>query len=209
MNYKDLLSSDDFAEIASIKHTDLRSFLASEVEKQPLWARIANILQVSGLLAFFLGGFKAFMPFFTHRQTENLWWLFAGLIFTFTILIVLHELIHALSYRMVGARQLSFGMNLKKFIFYVQANQYVLNYKQFKVVALAPVIAIGILSLLGMVSFYNQPIFYFIIPVFAFHTIFCGGDFGLLCFFQNRPDQEIVTFDVKAESKTYFFGRIK
>lgn len=209
MTYNELLANDDYQEIASVKHTEMKDFVVSEVVENQGWARIANMYQIAGVLAFVLGGFKAFMPFFVQREAVYLWWLFFGLIFTFTVLIVLHELIHAIAYRRVGARHLSFGMELRKFLFYVQADREVLNYKQFKIVALAPVILVGLLSTLGMVIFYNQPAFYFFLPIFSFHSLFCGGDFGLLCFFQNRPDQNILTFDVKEEGKTYFYASKK
>jgi hypothetical protein len=98
-------------------------------------------------------------------------------------------------------------MKLRQFMFYVQADKQVLDYNQFKIVALAPVVSVAILSILGMILFYNQPAFYFFIPIFAFHSVFCGGDFGLLCFFANRPESKIYTFDVKQEEKTYFYAQ--
>lgn len=206
MTYNELVSNPEFEQIASIEHSEIRSFVLGEVAKRPLWAHIANIVQITGLLVFVFGAFKVFVLFFERNETAYFRWLLYGLIFTFTFLIVIHELIHAIAYRIVGARHLSFGMNLRKFMFYVQADKQVLNYKQFQMVALAPAIIIGIISLLGLVFFYNQPAFYFLVPVFAFHGIFCGGDFGLLCFFQNHSDREIVTFDIKAEGKTYFYS---
>jgi protein-S-isoprenylcysteine O-methyltransferase Ste14 len=206
MTYKELKEQHEYTEIASVYHSEIKTFIVAEVEKQPLWAKIANMYQITGVLAFVLGAFKAFMPYLTSFETSNLIWLGIGLLFTFSVLIVLHEFIHALAYRWVGANKISFGMELKKFLFYVQADRQVLNYKQFQIVALAPVITVGFLSMLGMVIFYNSPVFFFFLPIFAFHSLFCGGDFGLLCFFQNRPETEILTFDVKEEKKTYFYA---
>lgn len=206
MTYDELINNPRYTEIYSLSHSDIKEMVVSEVAANNGYARVANMYQLAGLLAFMLGGFKAFMPYFVQRESVYLWWLFAGLVFSFTVLIPVHELIHAAAYRYVGARKLSFGMKLRKFLFYVQADKQVLNYRQFKIVALAPVVVVGALSILGMAVFYNQPAFYFFLPVFAFHSLFCAGDFGLLCFFQNRPDQEIFTFDIKAEGKTYFYA---
>jgi hypothetical protein len=125
------------------------------------------------------------------------------------VLIVIHELIHALAYKFVGATHLSFGMNLKQFVFYVQADKQILNYKQFRLVALAPALVVSSLSIIAMLVFYQHAVFYFFIPIFAFHSVFSGGDFGLLCFFSNRNDKDIVTFDIKAEGKTYFYAKSK
>lgn len=209
MTYSELINNNEYAEIASVSHHDIKTFVIAEIEKQPLYARIANMYQITGVLAFVLGGFKAFMPFFTNRETIYLFWLLGGLVFTFSVLIIVHELIHAMAYRAVGARELSFGMNIRKFIFYVQANKQVLNFKQFQIVALAPVTIVAALSIIAMAVLYQHPAFYFFIPIFAFHSIFCSGDFGLLCFFQNRPKMDIVTFDVKNEAKTYFYAKSK
>ena len=132
----------------------MMNFIVAELQKQPPFARIANMYQITGLLAFAIGGFSAFKLFFTNRETVYLWWLLAGIIFTFSILIALHELIHAAAYRLVGEKKLSFGMNLRKFMFYVQADGQVLSFKQFQIVALAPAILVSGLSLIGMAVFY-------------------------------------------------------
>ncbi|MDD3078713.1 MAG: DUF3267 domain-containing protein [Paludibacter sp.] len=209
MTYEDIVNGKDFELEAEVSHSGIKNFLIPEIEKQPVYARIANMYQITGMLAFVLGGFKAFMPFFTQRNSVYLWEMFFGLIFSFTILIFIHEGIHAIAYKCVGVKHLSFGMQLKKFLFYVQANKQVIDSKQFTIVALAPAVTVATLSLLGMIFFYDKPLFYFFIPIFAFHSLFCGGDFGLLSFFQNRSDKEIVTFDLKKEGKTYFYSRKK
>lgn len=209
MTYDDLLANGEYSEIASVNHTDIKDFIVAELVKQPLWARVANMYQIAGLLAFMLGTFKAFMPYFIQRETSYLWWLLGGIVFTFSFLIVIHELIHALAYKYVGAKYLSFGMNIRKFLFYVQADKEVLNYQQFRIVALAPAVLVAVGSILAMAILYQHEAFYFFIPIFAFHSLFCSGDFGLLSFFSNRCDQDIVTFDIKAEGKTYFYAKSK
>ena len=131
MLYSELTSYPDYELLDEVKHDEMMNFLVAEVQQQPPFARIANMYQITGLLAFVIGGFRAFKPFFTNPETVYLWWLLAGIIFTFSILIALHELIHAAAYRLAGAKTLSFGMNLRKFMFYVQADGQVLNFKQF------------------------------------------------------------------------------
>ncbi len=206
MTYSELKDNSDFEQIVSIKHDELKMFLADEVEKQPRWAKIANMFQITGLLVFMIGGFKASMIYIKYHNIPNLLWFFYGLLFTFTFLVIIHEIIHAITYLMIGARKLSFGVVWRKFMFYVTADRFVVDEKKFKLVALAPAVVVGILTLFGMAIFYNQPLFYFFIPIFGLHFIFCGGDFALLCFYQNRSDRKIYTFDVKEEGKTYFYG---
>lgn len=208
LTYEEIVSNPaSYEEIAALKHKEIKEFVVKELETSKGWGRIINMYQLAGMLLFLLGTFKAFMPFYARREFIYLLYLGAGVLFTVTVLIVLHELIHALAYKYVGAKHVSFGMNLRKFIFYVQSDKDVFNYAQFKIVALAPALVIGILSLLGMIVFYNQALMYFFVSIFAFHSFFCGGDFGMLCFFQNRPDKEIYTFDLKAEGESYFYAK--
>lgn len=207
MNYKEIINNPEYEEIASLRHEEVKPFIVNEIADNQGWARIANMYQLLGLLAFILGTFKAFMPFYARREYIYLVYLVAGIAFLFTVGVVLHELIHALAYRYVGAKQLSFGMNIRKFVFYVQADGEVLDYKRFRVVALAPAVVLGVLSLAGMAVFYNQPLFYFFLSILGLHSLCCTGDFGMLCFFQNREPDEVLTFDRKEEGKTYFFKR--
>ena len=205
MLYTELIDNPRYKLLDELSHDEMKSFILAEMVRKPLYARIISWYQIAGVLTFLAGSFLAFLPVFTKRESVYLWWLLAGIVFSFTVLVLLHELIHAAAYRLVGAKKLSFGMNLRKFMFYVQADGQVLSFKQFQIVALAPAILVSVLSLIGMAVFYTHPAFYFFIPALGLHSIFCGGDFGLLCYFQNRSDKEILTVDVKAESKTCFF----
>jgi len=209
MTVEELIRNKDYTLLASVKHSEMKNFIFPEIEKRPFWAGIANMYQIGGLFAFMLGLFKAFMPLFLAKSGHNLWWVGGGIVFSFSILIVLHELIHAAAYLAVGAKKLSFGMMLKKFMFYVQADKHVINYRQFQFVALAPTVFVAVLSIAVMLVYYNQPPFYFFVTVFGLHSIFCVGDFGLLCFFANRKDTEIVTYDDSKSGESYFYGKIK
>jgi len=207
MTHKELLQQTDYKLITSIRHSNVKELVYTELAKNRGWARIANGYQIIGAFTFVFFSFKAFIPYYYFRDTTPLFWLVMGLATSFSLLIILHELIHAAAYLWVGVHNLSFGVKWHKFLFYVLSDSTVLNYNQFKKVSLAPVVIVGVISLLGMIFFYNRPGFNFFLPIFALHSLFSAGDFGLLCFFQNRPDIEILTFDVKEEGKTYFYGR--
>ena len=135
-------------------------------------------------------------------------WMGWGILFCISGLIIIHELLHYFAYLLVGARKLSFGMNLKKFMFYVQADKQILNYNRFKVVALAPVVVVGIICIAGGFLFFEQALYYFFLTIFAIHSLFCMGDLGMLCFFENRKEDDIYTFDVKDIGKTYFYKKL-
>ena len=207
MKYLELVNSTDYEKTDEVEHNDIKPFLHREIAGNQGWGLTAKMYQGIGLLLVGFALIKAFAPYMTRRDTASLEGLGMGILFTFTVLIVLHELLHAIAYLLVGARKLSVGMNLRKFLFYVQADKKVLNYKQFMIVALAPAVVVGLVSLAGAIYFYGQPLYYFFMVIFGLHGLFCGGDFGLLCFFENRKEDEIYTFDIKKEGKKYFYKR--
>lgn len=207
MHYTEITNNADYEKIAELYLDEIKSFIVRELLENRGWARVANAYQLFGVLALIFGFGKVFTPILVSREYIFLVYLIAGVVFLFTFGIILHELLHALAYKYVGAKKVSFGMKLKKFLFYVQADDQVFNYKQLKIVALTPMIVVGVISLIGMAFFFNQPLFYFFLSIFALHSFCCAGDLGMLCFFQNRPNEEIVTFDRKSEGKTYFYRK--
>ena len=209
MTYTDLTNSAEYEEITELSHDDVKKFIVREASGNNGWALIAKMYQGAGLLLFGFLLMKAFIPFMRSQTTENLIGMGWGILVCFTALIVAHELIHYLAYLVVGARKLSFGMKLRKFIFYVQADKQVMNYKQMKIVALAPAVVVALAS--GIVAMLNfeTPIYYFCLTIFAVHSLFCSGDLGLLCFFENRNEDEIVTFDDVEAGVTKFYRKKK
>ena len=207
MNYTEITNNADYEKIAELHHNEIKPFVMRELNDNKRFARVAIVYQLLGVFGFMFGFGTAFGQILASREYVFLVYLAVGAVFLFTFGILFHELLHALAYKYVGAKKVSFGMKLKKFLFYVQADGEVFNYKQFKIVALTPMIVVGVVSLVGMAFFYNQPLFYFFLSIFALHSFCCAGDLGMLCFFQNRPNKEIVTFDRKSEGKSYFYRK--
>ncbi|MGC3977282.1 MAG: DUF3267 domain-containing protein [Paludibacteraceae bacterium] len=205
MTYEELINNPKYEKLDSFSHKNIKHVVMKEIGEYGVWAKISNLYQIIGLLAIIVGAIKVFLPFIKHGSWNNLVGFASGVLFSVTFLVVFHELFHAFAYRLIRVRNVSFGMKLRKFLFYVIADRQVLPLKKFTIVALTPVIIIGVLSIVGMVLTYNQPLFYAFLSVFGIHSLFCGGDFGLLSYFENRKDREILTFDVKEEGKTYFY----
>lgn len=205
MSYEELLDDKTFEKLDEVEHKDVKNFIRREMTGNQGWSLIAKIYQILGLFLVAFAFVKAFAPFLRQHRTDYLIGMGWGVVFTLTFLIFLHELLHAAAYLAVGARKISFGLNLKKFLFYVQADKQVLNYKKFKIVALTPVITVALLTLAGAIIYFGKSEYYFCVTILGLHSLFCAGDLGLLCFFENRPEDKIVTFDVKQEGKTYFY----
>ena len=132
-----------------------------------------------------------------------------ALLFCFTLLVVIHELLHGAAMKFTGAPKINFGGYLRKFIFYAEADRHVLNRKQFAFVALVPLITVQIITLVGIGLSFQQPWVYFWIIVMSTHSLFCAGDIGLLSLFYGEKDEKIFTYDVREEKKSYFYRKIK
>lgn len=132
----------------------------------------------------------------------------AALVFSFTLMIPIHEMLHGIALKFTGAKHIHFGGYLKKFIFYAEADKHVLNRRQFAFIALTPLVAVQLTTLVFALLFLNQPQFYFVIFVMSAHSLFCAGDIGLLSVFYRETNAEIFTFDVKSEKTSYYFKKI-
>lgn len=70
------------------------------------------------------------------------------------LLIPIHEYIHVLAYKYVGASETSLDCNLKKFYFMALADKFVANRKEFTLIALAPFVVIS--SILIILAFFSS-----------------------------------------------------
>ena len=134
----------------------------------------------------------------------NIGWAVA---FSLSALIIIHELLHAFAYLLTGARRISFGVILKKFVFYALADRQVIAPRAFHIVALAPFVVVKVICLIGTFLFLNQPLTYFFLSVMCLHSLFCAGDIAMLAFYRIHRGKEIYNFDDKSEGKTYFYSR--
>jgi hypothetical protein len=127
-----------------------------------------------------------------------------GLIISLTIVIPLHELIHALGYLVLGARKIRFGAVLKHFAFYAVADDFVANRNAFIFLALSPFVIVSALNLAGFI-FVQGYASYTYVSVLFFHATMCAGDFALLSYFEFHRDKELYTFDNVGEKISYFY----
>lgn len=123
-------------------------------------------------------------------------------------LIPIHEYIHVLAYKSQGAKNTSYDANLKKFYFMALADQFVANKKEFRIVALAPFVVISTILII-LLFFVSQLWAFTILGILLTHTAFSSGDFGILSYFDFHKESDIVTYDDKKNSISYFYGKRK
>lgn len=127
-----------------------------------------------------------------------------GVVISMTVLILVHEGLHALAYRWVGARRIQFGGSFRQMYFYAVADKQVLNKSQFTLVALAPFSVILLLSVLSI--FWAAPVFeWVILGMVLVHNWNCVGDFAMLSYYQSFRGSQVYTYDDVTAGKSYFF----
>lgn len=121
-------------------------------------------------------------------------------------LIPIHEWIHGLAYKVVGAPKVSYGANWSKFYFYAVADHYVVNRKAFRLIALAPFFVINT-ALILTIFFVNLKLQWFFLGLLLIHTAACSGDFAMLSFYLRHKLDDIYTYDDVKNKISYFYRK--
>ncbi|MFQ5445494.1 MAG: DUF3267 domain-containing protein, partial [Saprospiraceae bacterium] len=133
----------------------------------------------------------------------------AGTLLVFTVLIIVHEAIHGLAYKLVGAPEVSFGVNWRMLYFYAVAANFVVSRRRFIFVGLAPFVVVTIATIVALFVAPAQ-LKWVLWGVLLMHTGACAGDFALLGFYeQYRHCPEMLTFDDVENKTSWFFVREK
>lgn len=203
-----LRNSEEYELIAQLNHKQIKEFVINQLSEGGRMIKTYMIYQVLMIVVGILFFTRSIVIAFQGSMLP-LYYSISAMIFCFSILIIIHELLHGIALKLVGAKRVRYGAYLKKFIFYAEADQFVINRKQFGFVALTPLVAVKLIILFAIVFLFNHPIFYFLIFVMSAHSLFCAGDIGLLSIFYKYEDLEIYTFDVKAEKTSYYYKRVE
>ena len=206
---EELQNSDRFELVARLKHTEIKNFVLEQIAGTT--SKIVKAYMFYQLLMVLTGMFflARAIVFVFRNYYEPFFISGLAIIFSFSLLIIVHEGLHGAALKLSGAPKVSFGGFFRKFIFYAEADRHVMNRKQFAFVALTPLIVVKVITLLGIYLYWDQPMFYFFLIVMAAHSLFCAGDIGLLSVFDNDDGNEIFTFDVKDDKTSYFFKSAK
>ena len=201
----ELRNSGKYELLAQLNHRQIKEFVINQLSESGIIIKTYMIYQLVMILAGIFFFTRSIVLAF-QSSVEPLYFSLAALVFSFSVLVVIHELLHGIALKIIGAPKVNFGGYLMKFIFYAEADQFVINHKQFAFIALTPLLVVKLITLIGIIFFFDQPVFYFLIFVMSSHSLFCAGDIGLLSVFFKNKNIEIFTFDVKEEKTSYFYG---
>jgi len=203
---EDLKNRDEFELLTEVTHSNLKEFVLEQITEEKFIIRIYSVYQIIMMLIFtylFTRGIVLVIKGFYETLTG----IGIAVLFSFSVLIVIHELLHAGAYLFTGAGRISFGFIPKKFIFYALADKQVIQSKAFHLVALTPFVVVKIFCIIGALSVSNENLIVFNLSVMCLHSLFCAGDIAMLAFYRIHRGKEIFNFDNKTEGKTYFYTR--
>lgn len=129
----------------------------------------------------------------------------AGIVSGSILIIPIHELLHGLAYRILGARKIIFGADPAQLIFYVTADRYTVSGKQIHLLTLTPFLLINIITLTISMALFRE---YLLFTAFflLFHNMMCIGDFAISGFV-SKTGGKIYTFDEPERKVSYFFKK--
>ena len=202
---EELKNGDDYELLAEPKHDEIKSFVFSQLEKGGWLVKGFMVYQaVMILLGLFIITRAVILSF--KGTSETLWHSVGTVVFCATVLVIIHELLHGIAIKLTGAKSVRYGAYFKKFMFYAEADRHVFNRRQFTFVALAPLVVIKLITVAGVIIFFNHPLAYVFTLIMCIHSLFCAGDIGLLSVFYSE-ETEVFTFDCKEERKSYYFRK--
>ncbi len=199
------LKEPTFLLIDKLEQKDILPFIRKSFEKKNWVYYFFNGLNLIFALVLFTLMFKEIFKGELRFSKEFAYFSY-GLLATF-LLIPLHEFIHVLAYKYVGAENTSYDMNLKKFYFLALADKFVVDARKFRIVILAPFVTISIVCFILIFTLPDNWKF-MATGLFFTHTLFCSGDFGILSYYVNNQDKEIYTYDDVEKGESFFYEKV-
>ncbi len=198
----DELEANGYVQEERLVHDELIPFVRKYIKKKTrisFFQSAVHVLIIMAIAFFFWKNYQSE----SFNFGKGLLYLYAGASMII-VLIPLHELVHGLAYKAFGAPNVSYDMKLKKFQFLAVADQFVANKKEFRIVAIAPFLVITLAICLPLL-FLNSLWTLSLLGALLTHTACCTGDFALLSYVEYHKDKEMVTYDDKANSVSYFY----
>ena len=182
------------------KIKNVLGFIRQELDRKSAWLHGFQFLLTA---AVGLGLYFAYKDISGGSQ-----W-FSGVLLPFSLgllamilMVIPHEFIHGVAYKVTGAQKVVYGADWKKLVFHASAPYHTINYKQMLLVALAPFVVITALLLLAVLLTEGK-IWWFFFGLLVMHTQGCFGDFAMVNFFaRQREPEKWITFD-DSEAQTF------
>jgi hypothetical protein len=203
----DALKNDpSYRQVLALDYDDMIPFVLENIRKRSFFSILYAFLNI----AFLIFIINDIIFGLVHRQltwsliiSQSVTGIFAGSI----LVIPVHELLHGITYRILGARKIRFGADLQQFIFFVTADRYPVTGKELYCLALAPFVVINIITAAITLLWFPHAILFSAFFLLS-HNIMCIGDFAIVNFVLQHAPHRVYTFDEIENKKSYFYEEI-
>lgn len=188
--------------INELNHNELIPFVKEQLNQKTKFSRFYKLFNISLLvIIIFIVSLDFFRNLLNFSEfISHLTWALALCV----LLIPIHEWIHLAAYKWLGAPKVRIDSNFKKFYFMAIAPGFVVNKKEFTIIALAPYLSITFILALLYIIYMNNQAWFLLIALFI-HTGFCSGDFALLSYSESCQNDNWITYDDFDKKMSYFF----
>jgi len=203
---EDLHDPTKFEMFASFDQSRIKEFVLQQVMSDkkiiPVYMIYQTLLFLSGIFFFTRAIMLAFKGNYMYLLIS-----IGAVLFSMTLLVAIHELLHGIALKLVGAPKVIFGGIIKKFIFFAEAGNFIMGKSSFLFVAFTPLVVVQVITILGIILWYSVPFLYFFLMVMVIHSFFCSGDVALVTIFYRFPDRDTFTYDNSNEKKGFYYVR--
>ncbi len=199
-----LQKGNGYKMILELDFNEIIPFVFSNIRKASLSSFFYLIINFASLV--FIIGYALWSVNAGHTGIGRvILQVLAGILAGSILVIPPHELLHGLAYRILGARNIKFGVDLQQFIFYVTAHRFPISKRELAFLAMTPFVIIN-LVLIVITVLWAPRITLLSASLLLSHNIMCIGDFAMISY-AFRQKQELYTFDDTEKKRSYFFER--
>lgn len=199
----EIRNSPEYKLVRQLNHDEIIDFVTHQL-KQFRWPMTFfygfSIMLIALIISFTAGNIaNSYISWSTYFL-----YLFLGLIAGMVLVIPVHEVIHGIAYKLVGARKVKYGADLRQMLFYASAPGFVAGKSDFYVVAFSPFVLINLFFLAGII-YGHLPVQWGSLFALFIHSTMCIGDFAMVNYFTSFPGKEVYTYDDREEKTSYFY----
>jgi hypothetical protein len=193
-----------FKKILELDFNEMIPFVLSNIKKRGLFPLLYLFYNTASLI--FIIFFVAYgINEGSMKAGKILGQIVAGILVGSILVIPPHEILHGMAYRILGARKIRFGIDLRQFIFYVTADRFPISRKELAFLALTPFVVINIV-VIGFTALWAQQFILFSSFILLSHNIMCIGDFAMIGYAYSIK-KELITYDDPQEKRSYFYEK--
>ena len=202
----ELHNPNHFSLVESFKIDEMMAFLMKELGANPTKPKTGNKVMRIVLI----GMVGAVLGYFIGKQIGKFkldpWQFLEAFGLLIFVLLPIHEGIHGLVFKVLGAEKVGFGWTPKTLMVYAYAQKFVMSLKENAIVAVMPFLVI---TLALLIAFFALPEYKtLIVSTFVLHTYGCLGDFILINYYFKYRHKQMFTYDdIDEAGMTYFFEK--